>query len=131
MSKVFLVRLHVIQFTRYRRCSCKLSLAANFYMLSQLISFVKNFFRSFLNFFKLFRRPPGRSRSSGNSHILADLPAFVKNFFQVLKIFFRFCGAVRARRQLAYINIGKPLCQRAKRALFTRQFIIFDSIYCC
>ena len=49
---MFLVRLHVIQFTRYRRCSCKLSLAANFYILAQLFSFVKYFFQVFKTFLK-------------------------------------------------------------------------------
>ena len=53
LSKVFLVRLHVIQFTRYRRCSRKLSLAANLYILAEPSAFVKNFFHFFSNFFSI------------------------------------------------------------------------------
>ena len=106
MSKVFLVRLHVIQFTRYSVKFLQAFARSDLYMLSQLISFVKNFFRSFSNFFKLFRRPPSRSRSSGNLHILADLPAFVKNFFQVLKLIFWICFVCRRSSATSiYYNI--------------------------
>ena len=92
---MFLVRLHVIQFTRYRRCSCKLSLATNFYMLSQLISFVKYFFKFLKTFLKCFKGifsckccPPGSTPFirqlfyvSISSRICQELFSFLSNFF--------------------------------------------------
>ena len=92
MSKVFLVRLHVIQFTRYRRCSHKLSLAANFYMLSQLLSFVKHFFKFLKTFLKHFKR-----------------------------IFSCECSPPSQRpfiRQLLYVSIPSRICQELFSILF-------------
>ena len=44
---MFLVRLHVFQFTRYSRCRSRVSLL----ILSHRFPFVKNFFQVFSNFF--------------------------------------------------------------------------------
>ena len=91
---MFLVRLHVIQFTRYRRCSRKLLLAANFYMLSQLLSLVKYFFKFLKTFLKCFKRifsckccPPGSRPfirqllyASTSSRICQELFSFLYKF---------------------------------------------------
>ena len=61
--------------------------AANFYILAQLLSFVKNFFQILSNFFKLSSRSRS-ARSSRNFYILAELPSFVKNFFKFFQISF-------------------------------------------
>ena len=79
MSKVFIVRLCVIQFTRYIPFA-----AANFDILSQNFSFVKYFFRVFPNFFLFCSF---LSRSPERSHILADYSLFVKHFFDFLQKF--------------------------------------------
>ena len=119
LSKVFLVRLHVIQFTRYRRCSHKLSLAANFYMLSQLISFVKYFFKFLKTFLKCFKRflvvsvaLQARRRSSDNWFMLAYLPEFVKNFFLFFQIsFFDLLSFAPLAEALEYISRYFLFCQ--------------------
>ena len=51
MSKVFIVRFHVIQFTRY---SALPALAVSFYILAHHILIVKNFFQVFSIFFAVF-----------------------------------------------------------------------------
>ena len=133
LSKVFLVRLHVIQFTRYRRCSCKLSLATNFYMLSQLISFVKYFFKFLKTFSKCFKQifsckccPPSStpfirqlSYVSTSSRICQELFSFLSNFFSI-------CLAARSRRQLAYIIIASAICQRIFSPFFNNYIAISD-----
>ena len=77
---MFLVRLHVIQFTRYSvKFSSKLSLAANFYMLAYRFQFVKNFFQVFSNFFSI-RYLSCRSRDSFD--IISLHNRFVNTFFK-------------------------------------------------
>ena len=78
---MFLVRLHVIQFTRYSRCRSRVSLL----ILSHRFPFVKNFFQVFSNFF-LCDLLSLRSRDS--LHILADTHALVKGFFTNFAIIF-------------------------------------------
>ena len=48
MSKVFIVRFHVIQFTRYSSLSAR---AVSLFILAHRSSFVKHFFQVFSNFF--------------------------------------------------------------------------------
>ena len=77
---MFLVRLHVIQFTRYSvKFFSKLSLAANFYMLAYRFLFVKNFFQVFSNFFSI-RFLSCRSRDS--FRIITLHNRFVNTFFK-------------------------------------------------
>ena len=80
MSKVFIVRLCVIQFTRYI-----LFAAANFDIITQLSAFVKHFFQVFANFFRaLFLSCASLERL----RILADIIPFVKRFFQFFSKYF-------------------------------------------
>ena len=92
LSKVFIVRFHVIQFTRYsvvhRRSFC---VRSELLYVSTSYSVCQELFSNFLkNFFKLWLRSRP-SRSSHNFFILAEVLSFVKNFFQVFSNFFRFC----------------------------------------
>jgi len=117
LSKVFLVRLHVIQFTRYSvRCFV---FARSFLILSHSNSFVKNFFQVFANLFEAIR---SLVVLANNFAMLAHPFEFVKHFFQVFANFFRIrysFGA--ARRRLAYTSTPVPFCQ----ALFSK-FSIFS-----
>ena len=80
LSKVFIVRLCVIQFTRYI-----LFAAANFDIITQLSAFVKHFFQVFANFFQaLFLSCASLERL----RILADIVSFVKRFFQFFTYIF-------------------------------------------
>ena len=76
---MFLVRLHVIQFTRYSVKFLQASLAANFYILAHRFQFVKNFFQVFSNFFSI-RAQPCRSRDSFD--IISLHTPFVNTFFK-------------------------------------------------
>ena len=82
---MFLVRLHVIQFTRYSFVpfAAPVGTAGNFYILADVVEFVKHFFQVFSNSFSA-RRPPDlfAGRSSDSLHILADRSLFVKHFLQ-------------------------------------------------
>ena len=85
---MFLVRLHVIQFTRYSvKFFSKLSLAANFYMLAHRFQFVKNFFQVFSNFFSI-RAQSCRSRDS--FRIIPLHNRFVNTFFKGNYFYFEF-----------------------------------------
>ena len=92
---------------RYRRSSL---------ILSQLFSFVKNFFQVFSNFFELIRFSCLLS-PRGDSSILSHPFPFVKNFFQVFSNFFRIFSFARpladSLRILAYhlhfVNTFFPL----------------------
>ena len=79
-------------------------LAANFYMLSHLIHFVKNFFQVFQSFFDVILR----SRHLPFITQLCyynTLFSFVKNFFQILSNFFPCCAALAdSLRILAHRN---------------------------
>ena len=81
LSKVFIVRLCVIQFTRYI-----LFAAANFYIITQLSSFVKNFFQVFPNFFSLCYFCLALVE---RLRILAHTSPFVKYFFHFFTCIFQ------------------------------------------
>ena len=108
---------YVIQFTRYRAVRFRSFLfAANFYILAHLFEFVKNFFRSFSNFFDVARCAPGQGRSSRNFYMLAQIFSFVKNFFRFFSIFLIRAFFCCPRGQLRYISTPIPICQ----ALFAK-----------
>ena len=77
---MFIVRLCVIQFTRYISFA-----AANFDIITQLSAFVKHFFQVFANFFRaLFLSCASLERL----RILADIIPFVKRFFHFFTFIF-------------------------------------------
>ena len=87
MSKVFIVRFHVIQFTRYSvRSRSRVSL----FILTHVLSFVKNFFQVFSNFFSLLAFvgcPRGQLRHNIRSHpicqyLFSKYFDFFQNFFK-------------------------------------------------
>ena len=93
MSKVFIVRFHVIQFTRY---SVRSALAVSFYILAHRKSFVKNFFQVFSIFFAVFVSfmPPLRTALI-YYQIFPALSSFIFIFFHfLLRLFFHFLPRV-------------------------------------
>ena len=146
---MFLVRLHVIQFTRY---SSKLpALAVSLYILAHRFAFVKNFFQVFQTFlfidfrFSMCRFPTGQLANintrlevcqelfsnfvscflvavlSENFDILAHQLNFVKYFFQLFSKSFLHRHSATLAEVLAYTNRTTANCQ----ALFSLFFDYF------
>ena len=93
---------------------------SNFFILSHLIHFVKNFFQVFSKFFDV-RRAPGFRRSSRNFYILSHLVCFVKNFFRSFSKFFRVDRRAfnfRLAAQLLYLNTSNLICQELFSSFF-------------
>ena len=106
--------------------SVTIASVANFYMLPQLISFVKNFFKFFQTFLWLSLLAFAR-----NLIILSQRFSFVKHFFLELRSFVydplyqrHPCG------QLAYISTHFPNCQ-ALFYKFRHYFLCTFTIYTC
>ena len=79
-------------------------------ILSQLFSFVKNFFQVFTNFFERIRFSCSLS-PRGDLGILAHRLSFVKNFFQILFNFFSIYSSPCPCGQPWYINTPSSTCQ--------------------
>ena len=87
MSKVFIVRFHVIQFTRY---SSRSALAVSFYILAHRFQIVKHFFQVFSIFFAVSYFFAALADSFS---IISDPLLFVNTFFHLFSKFFHKKGA--------------------------------------
>ena len=88
-------------------------------IISQSFRFVNTFFKTFLNFFKVFSSSSivRRSLLGGNFVIISHPQPFVNRFFKTFLIFLRkffeviFSFSLRSSRQLHYSTTFFPFCQ--------------------
>ena len=99
-------RLYVIQFTRYRHAFC---FAGSFWIISHSNPFVKNFFRSFPNFFDWIFFPRCSREQLG--HLSTDDFICQELFYIFFQISSSFPGRPRSRGQPAYIITYVFICQ--------------------
>ena len=118
MSKVFIVRFHVIQFTRY---SALPALAVSLAILSHSNSFVKYFFQVFQLFSKNFSFVSLCDAALADSFdIITDPSPFVKLFFQNFSSF-----------SYNFFKTSFPLSFSSFRAAFTAfSSLILTSGWC-
>ena len=97
--------------------------AANFYILAQIVSFVKNFFRSFSNFF-LSRCPPGKPFIGQLEYVITDV--FVcQDFFHLFSNFFCSLSSRQAVHQTAGIYYHSLIVLSSTNFYFFRSFLYF------
>ena len=126
MSKVFCSSLRYSIYKVQPLVSLAFASAESLFILAQKLSFVKNFFQVFSNFFfSAFLAAPSRKRFD----ILAHCFQFVKNFFQVFSNFFSVRYISRcSRRQPAYVITSETICQELFSSFFKFLFRLCRSL---
>ena len=107
-----------LRYSIYKVQSCCFAFADSFCILPHLISFVKNFFQVFSNFFDLWFRSLLGEQLRYVSTFGFICQALFSNSFQIRPLR---CSLGAARRRLAYTSTPPPFCQ----ALFSLFFQVY------